>query len=105
MQIQTNSESIQQLVAVIDKKENRPKSIRIFVAGYACSGPKFGLVIDPSKEDDKVYEEEGLQFVLNEAVYEQFGDFRVEFQDGGFVVMPLNYDAGGACSSCAGSCG
>lgn len=104
MQITTNTESIQQLVAVIEKKENRPKSVRIFVSGYACSGPKFGLVIDPSKEDDLVYEQEGLQFVMNEAVHEQFGDFRVEFQDGGFIVMPTEYEASG-CSTCGGSCG
>lgn len=105
MQIQTNTESIQQLVAVIEKKENRPKSVRIFVAGYACSGPKFGLVIDPSKEDDVVFEQEGLQFVMNEAVFEQFGDFKVEYQDGGFIVMPTEYNAAGGCSTCGGSCG
>jgi iron-sulfur cluster insertion protein len=105
MHIQTNSESIQQLVAVIEKKENRPKSVRVFVSGYACSGPKFGLVIDPSKDDDVIYEQEGLQFVMNEAVYEQFGDFKIEFQDGGFVVMPKDLEGGSGCSSCAGSCG
>lgn len=104
MQVITNSESIQQLVSVIEKKEDRPKSVRIFVAGYACSGPKFGLVIDPSKEDDVVYEQEGLQFVMNEAVFEQFGDFRIELQDGGFIVMPNEQEASG-CSSCGGSCG
>lgn len=106
MQITTNSDSIQQLVEVIEKKENRPKSVRIFVAGYACSGPKFGLVIDPSKENDVIYEQEGLQFVMDSGVHEEFGDFRVEFQDGGFLVMPLEQKAAeGGCSSCAGSCG
>lgn len=105
MKVLTNQESISQLIEVIEKKENRPKSIRIFVAGYACSGPKFGLVIDPSKEDDVTYEAGGLTFVINKGVYEQFGDFRIEFEDGGFVVLPENFDASAGCASCAGSCG
>ncbi len=105
MKVITNQESIDQLIAVIEKKENRPKSIRIFVAGYACSGPKFGLVIDPEKEDDEIYEEGGLQFVINKGVYEQFGDFRIEFEEDGFIVQPENYEPAMDCSSCAGSCG
>ncbi len=105
MKVLTNQESIDQLIQVIEKKENRPKSIRIFVAGYACSGPKFGLVIDPAKDDDEVYEEGGLQFVMNKGVYEQFGDFVIEFEDGGFVVLPENFEPNSGCSSCAGSCG
>lgn len=105
MNVITNKESVDQLIQVIEKKENRPKSIRIFVAGYSCSGPKFGLVIDPAKEDDEVFESEGLQFVINQGVYEQFGDFRVEFEDDGFVVLPENFQPDAGCASCAGSCG
>lgn len=104
MKINTNSESIKQLTAVIEKKENRPKSVRIFISGYACSGPKFGLVIDPSKDDDVIYEEDGLAFVMNEAIFNQFGDFNVLYQDEGFIVAPTETSASG-CSSCAGSCG
>ncbi len=105
MKVITNKESVDALINVIEKKENRPKSIRVFVAGYSCSGPKFGLVIDPAKDDDEVYEQDGLQFVINKGVYEEFGDFRVEFEEDGFVVLPENYEAPSGCASCGGSCG
>lgn len=105
MKVLTNKVSIDALINVIEKKENRPKSIRIFVAGYSCSGPKFGLVIDPEKDDDEIYEEDGLQFVINKGVHDEFGDFRVEFEEDGFVVLPENYEAPAGCASCGGSCG
>ncbi len=105
MKVFTNKDSIARLLEVIEKKENRPKSIRIFVAGYSCSGPKFGLVIDPANDDDLTYQEEGLQFVVNKGVDGQFGDFRVEFEEDGFVVLPVDFQPSGGCASCAGSCG
>ncbi len=104
MKIVTNKESVAQLLGVIEKKENRPKSIRIFVAGYACAGPKFGLVIDPANDDDLTYSEDGLQFVVNKGVYEQFGDFRVEFEEDGFIVLPVDFQPNSGCASCSGSC-
>ncbi len=105
MKVVTNKESIEKLLQVIVKKENRPKSIRIFVAGYSCSGPKFGLVIDPAAADDFTYQEGGLQFVINKGVADQFGDFRVEFEEDGFVVLPVDFQPSAGCSSCAGPCG
>ncbi len=104
MKVFTNKKSVAKLLEVIEKKENRPKSIRIFVAGYSCSGPKFGLVIDPANDDDLVYQQDGLSFVVNKAVDEQFGDFRVEFEDDGFVVLPVDFQPTGGCASCGGSC-
>ncbi len=104
MKVFTNKESIAKLLEVIEKKDNRPKSIRIFVAGYACSGPKFGLVIDPANEDDVVYEQGGLKFVVNKGVDGQFGDFRVEFEEDGFVVLPVDFQPNSGCASCGGSC-
>lgn len=36
-------------------------------------------------------------------LYEQFGDFKVEFQNGGYMVAPVN-QAPSSCGSCSGSC-
>ncbi len=104
MKVKTNKESISKLLEVIEKKENRPKSIRIFLAGYSCSGPKFGLVIDLANADDLVYQEDDLTFVVNKGVDQQFGDFRVEFEEDGFVVLPVDFQPTGGCASCGGSC-
>jgi len=102
MKVFTNDITIGELNKVLSQKENRPRNIRIFIAGMMCSGPKFGLVIDPLAEKDLEYKVEGFSFVVAEDVFEQFGDFEVEFRDDGFVVKSAN--GAGGCSSCGGSC-
>ncbi len=103
MQVQTNGETIQEFKRVLESKKERPHSIRIFISGMGCSGPKFGLVIDPHKEGDEVYEEGGISFLLEPDIYEVYGDFVVEFQQDGFVVKPtLELESG--CGGCGGSC-
>jgi Fe-S cluster assembly iron-binding protein IscA len=103
LNIQTNGETIQEFKRILESKEGRPHSIRIFISGMGCSGPKFGLVLDPQKEGDLVYEEGGVSFLVEPDIHEAFGDFLVDFQQDGFVVKPMLEQESG-CGGCGGSC-
>lgn len=49
------------------------------------------------------YEFDGVKFIMEDFVYQQFGDFRVEFLGGGYLVKPVDQEETD-CSSCSGSC-
>jgi len=48
-----------------------------------------------------VYED--ISFVMENMIFEQFGDFKVEFLGGGYLVAPTEQEPTD-CSSCGGSC-
>lgn len=68
-----------------------------------------GLALDEPKDNDKVYDQEDLTFLVEEGLMETCGAIRVEFIDAGprsgFGITSTNSigSSGGGCSS--GSCG
>ncbi|MBM9537854.1 hypothetical protein JWG43_12300 [Desulfobulbus alkaliphilus] len=66
------------------------------------------MALDEPKDNDKVYEENGLQFLVDENLLEQCGAVKVDFIEAGyrsgFSITSANpIGSGGSCSS--GSCG
>ena len=104
MIIETNAQTIEEIKSIITQNPDEGKEVRIYVAGIGCSGPAFGLALDTRSEEDVVYEEGGQAFIMEPAFFDQFGDFRVEFTDRGYLVEPVDPDVLGpsACGSCSG---
>jgi Fe-S cluster assembly iron-binding protein IscA len=69
-----------------------------------CSGPAFGLALDTRNNEDIVYEEGGQIFIMEPNFFEQFGDFKVEYTQRGYLVEPVNKDVLGPsdCGTCSG---
>lgn len=101
MKILTTSETIKAIKDITAEIQDQPTNIRLYVSGFSWSGPSFGLALDEQKEEDLVYEEDGVTFVMEETLYDQFGDIKVDSMGGGFMVMPAN-SQGGGCGSCSG---
>ena len=105
MKINTNQETIDEIKKVMETQSDRPASVRIFVAGHGCSGPSLGLALDEfNEEKDLVDESTGIKFIMDQSVFEQMGDVKVEFQGNGYHVAPMA-QAESACGSCGGGCG
>ncbi len=51
-----------------------------------------------------IFEYEGIKFVMEAYIHEQFGDFKVEYLGGGYLVAPAEQEPAD-CSSCGGTCG
>lgn len=82
--------------------------VRIHFAGMGCGGAVFNLVLDEQKETDNTEVIDGLTFLVDKKVTEQFGELSVLSADengrGGFSIEPENKPEGGGCASCS-SCG
>lgn len=104
MYIATNQETCTEIQKILDAQADKPKTVRVFLAGMGCSGPSYGLGLDPVKETDITEEQFGIQFVMDKDIYEAAGEIRVEWMGNGYMVIPVNQPES-ACSSCSGSCG
>lgn len=96
---------------------NINSAIRVILRS-SCSGTNLALGLDEKKNADKVYEEGGLTFLVESALFATTGAIEVDFVaptsscgcggSGGFVVNSEKKLSGGSCStgSCSsGSCG
>ena len=103
MNITTNSETVNEIKKIMEENADQPANVRIYVAGLGCSGASFGLSLDEKKDEDIEFVFEGLNFIMENTVFDQFGDFIVEYVWNGYKVVPVNQPES-ACGSCSGSC-
>lgn len=81
--------------------------IRLHFAGMGWGGPAFNLVLDEQKSEDNTEIIDGLTFLVDKKVTEQFGTLEIlsgeENGRGGFSIEPEKKPESG-CSTCS-SCG
>ncbi len=82
------------------------KTIRISLAGQACSGPRFGLVVDVKKDNDVTSTIKDMTFLVEKELFEEYEGFQIlstdENKGQGMVLRPnkvVDVDCG-SCSSC-----
>ena len=100
---QSASDALKKILAA--KESDKP--VRLYVAGFGCSGPSFGLAFDDRKEEDLETNANEINFIMQTELFEQYGDFTIEYVDEdarkGFILTPSVQPESG-CSSCGGSC-
>ncbi|MDO5674237.1 MAG: hypothetical protein Q4G66_04880 [bacterium] len=71
-----------------------------------------GLALDEPKDNDKVFEEGTLKFVVEDQLLERCGSIKVDFVEAGYrsgfaitAANPLGKASCGIGGSCGGSCG
>jgi len=107
MNVQINELTISEIAAVLDQNPDRERTVRIFISGMQCSGPSYGLALDPAAEGDAVHECGSFKFVMDPELVDAYDEWIVDFIQGGFLVKPANADDGCGCSSggCGSGCG
>ncbi len=87
-------------------REENP-SIRILVAG-GWGGPSLGMALDEPRETDKVFENDGVTYLIDQDLFEKVKPINVDYvvQHGmGRLKIDSSLPAGeGGCSGCSGSC-
>ena len=87
-------------------QNNITSALRVALMQGGWAGPSLGLALDEPKEDDKVYDQDDLTFLVEESLLETCGAINVEYVDAGprsgFGITSANPVGGGGCSS--GSC-
>lgn len=68
--------------------------LRIFVEAGGCSGFEYGMSFDEKKPDDRLLEDNGVQFLVDPTSYDYLDGSEVHFDDGlsgkGFEVRNPN---------------
>ena len=103
MKVTLDQKAILTLKDILKDKDQENTKVRIYFAGIGWGGPSFGLALDEQKSDDKTYTVEGINFVMSEQDYNQYGDIAIKDTGFGFKVAPENSgddSCGGGCSGC-----
>lgn len=76
------------------EKATEGQKLRILDEAGGCSGFEYGMSFDNKKEDDQVFENNGVEFLVDETSLEYLNESVVDFDDGltgkGFEVRNPN---------------
>ena len=93
------------------EQNNIDSALRVALMQGGCSGLSLGLALDEPKDDDTVFENTSLKFLIEKGLLETCGSIKVDYIDAGprsgFSITSSNSIGGGGCGgSCSsGSCG
>ena len=108
MKVFAPDSAIQALTEIIKENQDKPHNVRVYFAGYGCSGPSFALALDEEVVgEDVICELEGIRFIMNQNEFLTYGNVIIqEVPNRGFIVKVENMpEGGGGCSGCSGGCG
>ena len=105
MKVTLPETAIKTLKDILEDNQDRPKNIRVYFAGVACSGPSFGIALDEQTANDVEFDVEGLHFIMDNKEYAEYGDIVIEDTGFGFRVIPENMKDQGGCSGGCSGCG
>jgi len=95
--------AIEAMKSIVDESK-RGEPIRIFFAGYSCSGPAYMLGFDKATEKDVEIKADGFRLIYEKDLENELKEATIdsiETPQGPGVVVKLK-NAGGACTSCPG---
>lgn len=88
------------------EQNNIDSALRVALMQGGCAGPSLGLALDEPKDNDKTFEFNDLNFLIEESLLNSTGGVKVDYIDAGqrsgFSITSTNPMGGGGCSS--GSC-
>lgn len=102
MKVTLPQTAIEVLKGILNENEDKPKNIRVYFAGFGCSGAFFAVALDEKKDTDLEYEINGLKFIMDKVEYEEYGDITIDDTGHGFLISVENMPKGGC--SCDGGC-
>lgn len=102
-----SEEAVTELKSFLNDNNIEDYNIRINLAGFGCSGPAFNIDVDTPGEGDLVEEVNGITFIAEKNMAEEFGGFMIlsteENEGRGLSLKPVIPQEGG-CGSCGGGC-
>lgn len=85
------------------------QTIRIYLAGGGCCGPRLALAIDEPGSSDTTLEASGFSFCVDQELLAQVKGVSIDLNYMGFLIdteEPLpGAGSGGGCAGCGGGCG
>ncbi len=96
------SEKATEMIKEAIRDQEKTPSIRVVFNEGGWLGPSLGLVLDEPSEDDKVFTQEGITYVVDQELFEKVKPIKVDFinspRGGGFFIFS---NLGKECGSCS----
>jgi iron-sulfur cluster assembly protein len=88
------------------EQNNINSALRVALMQGGCTGTSLGLALDEPKDNDKIFENNSLKFLIEKGLLETCGSIKVEYLDAGprsgFSITSAKPLGGGG--GCGGSC-
>ena len=101
--IQISDVAAGKLKELLAAQDNADQALRVAVRGGGCSGFQYALALDAQKDDDHVYEHNGVRVVVDKVsmqfVFGSVVDYVEGLQGAGFAVNNPNVVAACGCGS------
>lgn len=88
----------QELKAFFKDKDIQP--LRVFLKTNTCGGPRLVVGMDEQRDGDRVFEVDGLTYVIEHGFFEQIQPVTVDFNDNNFNVSAA-VSFGDGCAGCS----
>ncbi len=103
--MKVTDKAAEQLKTLLDKEQKKDSLIRIYFAGYSCSGAQYAPALDmEKKEEDVVNILNGINVVYDKNLEDDLKDFELDYittpHGEGFIVKNPNASCGSDCSGC-----
>ena len=101
----TVSDNASEAIRNFLKDKNQDAAIRITMS-IGWSGPSLGMALDEPKNEDEIFEEKGIKFIVDKDLFIQAKPINIDFIDtpngSGFkLTSSLSSEAGEGCGSCS----
>lgn len=91
-----------EIAAYFSDKEIQP--LRVFLYPGGCSGPQLVMALDEKKDNDDVFEINGVEFVIEKNLLVEAQPIKIDYLETGFTIDSSIKIEGGGCAGCSGSC-
>ena len=81
MNINVTNKAVDEIKKVLKEKNATSKKIRIFLAGIGWGGPTFNLALDEQKENDEIYSEDSVDFIVDKSLIDQYRGFKIDYSN------------------------
>jgi iron-sulfur cluster assembly protein len=104
------SEKASEMIKEFLKDRTEAPSIRVLMQEGGCCGPSLGMALDEATSEDEIFEDRGITYVVEKALFEEAKPIAIEFittpRGSGFQLtsnLKQEQSCGSSCSS--SSCG
>lgn len=99
MKINITKNAQEKLKEIIKGNSEDKGYVRLYIAGIGWGGPKFGIALDEQKENDEVYVEDEINYIVDKDLLHNYSVFNIEYTNN-WLRNGFNVTANGASSNC-----
>ena len=95
--------AVEKVTSLLQQKDNDQLALRIFIKSGGCSGFSYGMALDEKKDNDQLFEQDGVKIVIDDMSGQYLEGAQVDFVDSmmgaGFKIENPNATSTCGCGS------